>query len=65
MQKNPPYFPKTNFTQTCGHCGCVFRVEIERQKFNNDIQEYCCPECRHHTCIAKTSTPPSVTVISK
>ena len=59
------FSPKAEFIQTCGHCGCIFRVELERPRLNNDLQEYCCPECHHHTCRAKTPMPPRVTLISK
>lgn len=60
-----PFSPNSEFTQTCGSCGCVFRVEIERPLYHKDSQEYCCPECKHHVCVAKTSTLPRVTLISK
>jgi len=52
------------FVQTCGSCGSTFRVEIERQRFNGDQQEYVCPSCRHHVCRVATSTPPRITLLS-
>lgn len=55
--------PSSTFTQTCGYCGCVFRVEIERQRDRNDTHDYSCPQCHHHKCGANTSTPPRVTLI--
>jgi phage terminase large subunit GpA-like protein len=62
----PLFFsPRTKFEQTCGHCGCVFLVEIERAASFRDVQEYSCPDCHHHTCLTKTSTPPRLTVISR
>jgi hypothetical protein len=51
------FSPNAKFIQTCGHCGCIFRVELEWSRSNSDLQEYCCPECRHHPCRAKTPTP--------
>ena len=62
--KDPTFSPNAEFIQTCGHCGCIFRVELERPRLNNDLQEYCCPECHHYPCRAKTPTPPRETLIS-
>jgi len=61
----PTFSPNSQINQTCGSCGCVFLVELERPRSHKDTQEYCCPECRHHVCIAKTSTRPRVTLISR
>ncbi len=58
------FTPSSEFRQTCGFCGCVFRVEVERARSHKDVQEYRCPECHDHVCLAKTSTPPRVTLIS-
>jgi len=57
------------FQQTCGYCGCVFRVEITwsivyAQKAYQGAQAYSCPECRQNSRI-RTSTAPRLTVISK
>lgn len=59
----------SNFRQTCGFCGCVFRVDITWQisysyKANQDMQVYACPECRRDSRI-KTSTKPRITLVSK
>jgi len=61
----------SNFQQTCGFCGCVFRVEITwrisysySSKSLQDTQAYSCPECRRDSQI-KTSTAPRVMLISK
>jgi len=58
------FSPSSQFKQTCGFCGSVFRVEIERPASWKDTHPYCCPECGR-TCVAKTSTPPRVTLLSK
>jgi len=59
----------SNFQQTCGFCGCVFRVEITWRtsysyKSGQEEQVYSCPECRRD-CRIKTSTAPTVILISK
>jgi hypothetical protein len=61
----------SNFQQTCGFCGCVFRVEITwrisysySSKALQDTQTYSCPECRRDSQI-KTSTEPRVSLISR
>ncbi len=66
-----PSLTAASFRQTCGFCGCVFRVEITRRvtysyfsKSPQDTQGYSCPECRRDSRI-KTSTPPRVSLISK
>ncbi|HTT08004.1 MAG TPA: hypothetical protein VMH34_04360 [Gammaproteobacteria bacterium] len=61
---NTVFAPSAAFVQTCGSCGSTFRVEIERQRFNGDQQEYACPHCRHHVCRVATSTPPRITLLS-
>jgi len=58
-----PFKPSSTFTQTCGFCGSVFLVEIERQRDKNDTREYSCPQCHHHKCGANTSSKPRVTLI--
>ena len=58
------FSPASVFKQTCGFCGCVFRVEIESPVSWKDKHPYCCPECRH-LCVVKTTTPPRVTLLSK
>lgn len=57
--------PSAVFTQTCGFCGCVFRVEVERARVHTDLQEYSCPECHHHECRVHSSVPPRLTVIER
>lgn len=64
-----PSLTASNFQQTCGFCGCVFRVDITWQtsyshKGNQDTQTYACPECRRE-CRIRTSTAPRLTVISR
>lgn len=59
----------SSFRQTCGFCGCVFRVEITWKisysyKAGQDTQTYSCPECRRDSRI-KTSTLPEVRLISR
>lgn len=56
--------PNTAFVQTCGACGSTFRVEVERQRFRGDQQEYVCPHCHHHVCRVSASTPPRITLLS-
>jgi len=63
------FLTASSFQQTCGFCGCVFRVEITWQtsysyKAAQDTQAYSCPECRRD-CRIKTSTEPRVVLISK
>lgn len=58
-----------DFEQTCGYCGCVFRVEITwlvsySYKPNRDTQVYSCPECCRDSRV-KTSTEPHLTLISR
>jgi hypothetical protein len=64
-----PSLTASNFQQTCGFCGCVFRVDITWRisysyKGAHDTQAYACPECRRD-CRIRTSTTPQVTLISK
>jgi hypothetical protein len=64
-----PFLTPSDFQQTCGFCGCVFRVEITWRtsysyKASQDTQAYSCPECRRD-CRIKTSTAPQVILISK
>lgn len=59
----------STFQQTCGFCGCVFRVEITWRtsysyKAGQDEQVYSCPECQRG-CRIKTSSAPMVILISK
>ena len=62
----PPGFILTAvFEQTCGACGCVFRVEVSRARVQADIQEYSCPVCHDHVCRVHTSEPPRLTVLSQ
>lgn len=63
------YLTPSDFQQTCGFCGCVFRVEITWRtsyspKVNQDTQAYSCPECRRDSRV-RTSTEPQLTLISK
>ncbi|MFO1419039.1 MAG: hypothetical protein U1E83_10260 [Methylotetracoccus sp.] len=58
------FSPASRFTQTCGLCGSVFQVEIERPASWKDTHSYSCPECGR-TSFAKTSTPPRITLLSK
>lgn len=63
------YPTPSDFQQTCGYCGCVFRVEITWRtsysyKADRDTQVYSCPECQRASTI-KTSSVPQVTLISK
>ena len=64
MEEAAPFKPSSTFTQTCGFCGTVFLVEIERQRDKNDTREYSCPQCNHHKCGANTSSAPRVTLIA-
>lgn len=64
-----PLLTASNFQQTCGFCGCVFRVDITwrtsySHKGGQDTQPYACPECRRD-CRIRTSTVPRVTLISR
>jgi hypothetical protein len=64
-----PLLIATHFQQTCGFCGCVFRVEITWRtsysyKLGQDMQVYSCPECQRD-CQIKASTAPQVVLISK
>jgi len=64
-----PHRTGSNFQQTCGFCGCVFRVEITWRtsysyRSGQDEQTYSCPEC-WRDCRIKTSTAPQVVLISK
>lgn len=58
------FSPSSQFQQTCGYCGSVFRVELERPRSWKDTHPYGCPECAR-ICTAKTSTPPRITLLSK
>jgi len=59
---------KVAFQQTCGACGCVFRVEVTWQRsFSYKVteeQRYACPECQRG-CRIKTASTPEVTLISQ
>jgi DNA-directed RNA polymerase subunit RPC12/RpoP len=59
-----PFSPVSEFKQTCGFCGCEFRVEIERAVSFKDTQDYRCPECRT-LCKVRTSTTPRVTLLRR
>ncbi len=66
---HPTLLTASDFQQTCGFCGCVFRVEITWRttysyKLNQDTQAYSCPECRRDSRI-KTSTEPRIVLLSK
>lgn len=59
----------SNFQQTCGYCGCVFRVDITwrttyAQRGIQDGKVYDCPECQRE-CRIRTSTEPRLTLISR
>jgi hypothetical protein len=66
----PPATPtgKVAFQQTCGSCGCIFRVEVTWQRsFSYKVteeQRYACPECQRG-CRIKTASIPEVTLISQ
>jgi len=72
IMNSMPGFPQltpSDFQQTCGFCGCVFRVEITwptsySHKLAKDTEDYACPECQRQPRI-KTSTKPQVTLLSK
>lgn len=66
MPNNPPLTP-SDFQQTCGGCGCVFRVAITwpisySYKLSQE-EDYACPECRQLSKI-KSSTKPRISLIS-
>jgi hypothetical protein len=68
MPGTSPLTPSV-FQQTCGFCGCVFRVDITwpitySPKLAKDTEDYACPECQRQSRI-KTSTKPQVTLLSK
>lgn len=68
LTSSDPLRTVSNFQQTCGFCGCVFRVEITWRtsysyKAGQDEQVYCCPECQRE-CRIKTSSVPQVILIS-
>ncbi len=52
------------FQQTCGFCGCVFRVEVPGETGRDGPENYHCPECRRRFPV-RASDPPRVTLISK
>jgi hypothetical protein len=56
--------PNAEFTQICGTCGCVFRVEIESRKHKDDQQMYSCPHCAHHLCRVSSPRPPRITLVT-
>ncbi|MFQ5935441.1 MAG: hypothetical protein ACE5LB_03425 [Acidiferrobacterales bacterium] len=58
-----PYLRGT-FQQTCGFCGCVFRVEVPGQIGNEGPATYRCPEC-HKPFPVRASGSPAITLISK
>lgn len=64
-----PMRTASNFQQTCGYCGCIYRVEITWRtsysyKSGQEEQAYSCPECGRD-CRIKTSSEPQVILISK
>lgn len=59
----PPYLRGT-FQQTCGFCGCVFRVDVPGQTGREGPENYYCPECRKRFPV-KASDSPTITLISK
>lgn len=56
------------FQQTCGSCGCIFRVQVTWQRSfsykHSEEQRYACPECQRG-CRVKTGSPPRVTLLSQ
>lgn len=52
------------FQQTCGFCGCVFRVEVPGETGRDGPADYHCPECRRRFPV-KACDPPKITLISK
>jgi len=72
MQKSiaqRPSLTRSDFQQTCGFCGCVFRVEITwpisfSYKASQETHAYSCPECQRDLRI-RTATAPLLTLITK
>ncbi len=58
-----PYLRGT-FQQTCGFCGCVFRVAVPGQLGQEGPEFYSCPECRKKFPVRASETP-TITLISK
>lgn len=58
-----PYLRGT-FQQTCGFCGCVFRVVVPGQLGREGPETYSCPECRKKFPV-RACDPPTTTLISK
>lgn len=56
-------YPDADYIQTCDHCGCVFRVESQKQDGHNEPEEYYCPECWKEYKI-RACLSPRVTLIS-
>lgn len=64
-----PSLTHSDFQQTCGFCGCVFRVEITwpisfSYKASQETQAYSCPECQRDLRI-RTATAPLLTLIAR
>lgn len=72
MRELKPNFPQltpSDFRQTCGFCGCIFRVAITwplsySYKPNQDTQAYTCPECQRDSSV-RSSSAPQLTLLSK
>ncbi|MEE8210785.1 MAG: hypothetical protein V3V64_00130 [Acidiferrobacterales bacterium] len=62
--EGPPPYVRGTFQQTCGFCGCVFRVEVPGQIGQEEPKNYYCPEC-HKRFPVKASDSPTTTLISK
>ena len=60
--RNP--YPDKDYEEICNFCGCIFRVQTQRQDGHNESEEYYCPECDNefHTYACMS---PLVTLISK
>ena len=49
--------------ETCGFCGCIFRVDAPELRGHMESEEYYCPEC-HSEYRTRASNTPHVTLIS-
>lgn len=56
--------PNAAFVQTCGACGCTFRVEVEWSRAKGEQQDYVCPYCHDHVCHVSSPVPPRITLLS-
>jgi hypothetical protein len=56
--------PNAAFVQTCGACGCTFRVEVEWSTVKGEQQEYVCPHCHDHVCRVSSPVPPRITLLT-